>query len=193
MENKVTTYAVVALVVGILLGVAVGYAAFHKEVKDDNNNDDTNETYWFYIYFGDDAVNTKWYSGTGPDSSEAFDAAMEKAGLDYTIKNGYLSEIAGVEGSWSMYNYLYNEQTKSVAEKSILAPAYDSSGGLIKSNGWVQSAGYDSEKGDLKTWELDSNVFFFSMWSQDASGKWTCPTPVSTTLWIDTTGPFTAA
>lgn len=191
--NKFTTQAVVILVVGILVGAGVGYAAFHGS---NGNNTNTDDTYWFYIYFGNVESDTRWYSATGANSAVAFEKAMKAAAVEYEVnaKTGYLTSIGGVDGLWSMYNYLYTETTKTAAANSILYPVKDSMG-LAKSNGWASCMGYDVSGDErFKIWEIDSKIFFFSLWTEDSPDVWSCPDPVTTTLWMsDTTGPFATA
>lgn len=186
--NKLTTYAVVALVVGILVGVGVGYAAFHG--SNDNNNSNTDDTYWFYLYFGDNAVNTKWYSATGANATDAFDKAMKNADLKYTISTyGYVGTIDGKgDNAWYTAQYLYKDTTSAAAQASILFPT-ESYGTLRVSNGWASVSGYDGVSG-LKLSEFGSTVYFMSMYEADYSA----PSPASTLLWMsDSTGPFATA
>ncbi len=188
--NKVTTYAVVALVVGILVGVGVGYAAFHGS-DNNNNNGNADDTYWFYLYFGDNSINTHWYKGTGSDAGVAFEKAMKDANIKYEAsESGYISTIDGKGGDngWYLAQYLYKNTDQAAAKASILYPT-ESYGTLRVSNGWASIAGYDGVSG-LKLSEIESVAFFMSMYNADYSAA----SPVSTTTWMmDTTGPFAAA
>ncbi len=187
----------VTLVVGILVGVGVGYAAFHcTEAHGNSGGDSGDVTYWYYIYFGDDSSMNKWYSAKGADSADAFDKAMKAANMEYELSKGYVVSINGVDAYWSVYNYTYKETTKTAAENSILYPVNESdTGGLAKSNGWLAFAGYDLKGDDrFKIWQADSEIFFFSIWTETSPSKWSCPTPVSTNQWMsDSTGPFASA
>ncbi len=194
-ENRTTTYAVVTLIVGILVGAGVGYAAFHCNENHGGSGGNADDTYWFYIDFGDNGAKTKWYSATGSDAAAAFDKAMKDANMKYEInKNGYISSIGDTDGLWSMYSYLYKETTKNAADNSILYPLNDDMG-LAKSNGWASCMGYDVTGDErFKAWEMDSEIFFFSIWVQESPEKWSCPNPVTTSQWMtDPTGPFASA
>lgn len=186
--NKVMVYAVVALVVGAIVGVGIGYAVFHGDSKDCSDNSD--ETYSFYLYFGDNDVKTKWYSAEGADATAAFDKAMKDAGMKYEVSEwGYIGSIDGKgadTAGWYIAQYLYNDTTKAAAESSINYPT-ESYGCLKVSNGWAQISGYDGVEG-LKLCEFSSNIFFMSMYNADYSAA----SPVSTTLW-QTSGPFATA
>lgn len=192
--NKVMVYAVVALIVGAIVGVGIGYAVFHNDSKDSPDSPDTpvstDETYSFYLYFGDNDVKTKWYSAEGSDATVAFDKAMKDAGLEYEVSSyGYVGSIDGNTGNgggWYIAQYLYSDTTKAAANASIGYPT-ESYGCLKVSNGWVQVSGYDGVEG-LKLCEFCSNVYFMSPYNAD----WTAASPVSTTLWM-TSGPFATA
>ncbi len=182
--NKVATYAVVALVVGILVGAGVGYAAFHN----DNNAKSIDEKYSFYIYFGDNDSRTGWYSGSGTnihDATQAFDAIMNTLGWKYEVSSwGYIASIDGEAGyqnyGWAIYQYLYSKTTSEAAAGSILVPS--STG----SNGWGMINGYDSTSGSpLKLWEFGSNILFMAPY-----GETSAPSPASTYDFWHTTGPF---
>ena len=80
-DKKIVTFAVVALVVGLLVGVGVGYAAFHHN----NTNTDDNDTYYYYLYFGADNAKNGWYNADATDATAGFDKAMNNAGLTYTV------------------------------------------------------------------------------------------------------------
>lgn len=193
--NKVTTYAVVALVVGILVGVGVGYAAFHGS---DNNNSSssTNETYWFYLYFGDNDERSAWYSASGTNiknANDAFSSAMDGFDMKYEVSSyGYIGSIDGVDGNgggWYLAQYLYTSTSADAAQASVSYPV-DDYGTMRVSNGWAKLAGFDSTSGpDLKLWEFNTNIFFMSPYNAD----WSAASPASTfSLW-STTGPFATA
>ncbi len=187
--NKVTTYAVVALVVGILVGVGVGYAAFHGS-DNNNNNGNADDTYWFYLYLGDNHARTGWYSATAGDASAGFDKAMKTAGISYEIsKYGYPSNINGETNTTFVAEYLYSDTSKDAAAGSILYPVNDSYGSFAKCNGWNAMAGYttESHKDELKLWESGSTIFFFSLYGN------TTPSPVDTYNMWSIIGPFADA
>ncbi len=187
----------VTLVVGILVGAGVGYAAFHCNDEHGNSGGDSGDvTYWYYIYFGDDSAMNKWYSATGADAADAFGKAMKAANMEYELSKGYVVSIGGVDGWWSVYNYTYKETTKTAAENSILSPVNvnDNPNDLAKSNGWLAFAGYDVKDDErFKIWQTGTEIFFFSIWTETSS-VWGCPNPVTTNLWMtDSTGPFASA
>ncbi len=182
--NKVTTYAVVALVVGILVGAGVGYAAFHSDTKN------TNEQYWFYLYFGDNDTRTAWYGINGTnihDPTQAFEAVM-KGDMEYEVsKLGYIASIDGESGyqnyGWAIYQYVYSKTTSEAASGSV---AYPTSSG---SNGWAMINGYDTSSGEaLKLWEFGSNIFFMAPY-----GETSTPSPASTFGLWSAAGPFRTA
>lgn len=181
MENKIAVYAVVALLVGAVIGVGAGYALFHSSGDDSS----AMESYSFYLYFGDDDQRTKWYTADGTDAADGFDKAMKAADMTYEVSSyGYIGAIDG-EGSWYIAQYLYAETTKAAADASILYPT-ESFGTLKVSNGWASVSGYDGVEG-LKLCEFNSNVYFMSIYQADYSAA----SPASTTGWM-TTGPFAA-
>jgi hypothetical protein len=180
-KNKIITYAVVTLVVGVLIGTAVGYAVFHE----DKNTDDT---YYYYLYFGDNSSDNDWYSGTGSDAGDAFSNAMDKAGFDWDISAyGYIGSINGVgdTSGWALYQYLYSGYTSAAADNSILYPVYDSYGTLSYSNGWKALAGYDGSSDNFCLSEISSYAYFFSVYPD----TWIPVTPVDSDGWMSS-GPF---
>ncbi len=159
-NNKMITYAVVALVVGVLVGAGIGYAVFH----DNSNSDD--ETYYYYIYFGENDSSNGWYSATGTDAGNAFEKAMDNAGFDYEISSsGYISSIDNIADYWMTYQYLYSDYTSTAASASILYPSHDSYETFEYSNGWKAVAGYDDSSVSFKMSEIDSTVFLISVYT----------------------------
>ncbi len=143
-----------------------------------------NEEYHFYISCGGI---TGWYSATGKDSADAFANAMKTAGLDYTINQyGYLSKIGDYDGTWYSAMYNYGNTSKVAAENSILS-SINGSYGYYAANGWMTINGYDdsSRAGD-KLWQMNANVFFFSMYNMD---DYSHPDPATDTRWM-ISGPF---
>lgn len=203
MDSKSTAFLAVALVIGLVIGAAAGFFLWGN--NGDTGNED--ETYWFYINFGDGDERTAWYSGEGKSVSEGFDAAMVSAGMDYTLSEyGYLSEIGGVNASWSSFNYLYGEYNTAAQSTSVMYPNYyqqlvddpDNPGekvmvdttNFISSNGWATFNGYGTFKNMLDG--SVSNVFYMSMYVELSPNVWGCPNPVTDTGWMNS-GPFAGA
>lgn len=164
-----------------MIGTAVGYAVFHE----DKNTDDT---YYYYLYFGDNSSDNDWYSGTGSNAGDAFSNAMDKAGFDWDISAyGYIGSIndIGETSGWALYQYLYSECTSAAADNSILYPVNDSYGYYASSNGWKVINGYDDASIDFKLSEISSFVYFFSVYPSD----WDPVTPLDDDGWMST-GPF---
>lgn len=181
MDNKIAVYAVVALLVGAVIGVGAGYVLFNSSGDDSS----AEESYSFYLYFGDDDKRTKWYTADGTDATDAFDKAMKAANLSYEVSSiGYVGTIDG-EGSWYIAQYLYADTTKAAADASI-SGSIESYGTLRVSNGWASIAGYNGIDG-LKLCEINSNIFFMSIYQADYSAA----SPATCTGWM-TTGPFAA-
>jgi hypothetical protein len=181
-KNKIITYAVITLVVGLLIGTAAGYAIFHNEKTT------TDDTYYFYLYFGDNSADNDWYSGTGSNAGNAFENAMDKAGYEWETDNyGYIGSIndVGDTSGWALYQYVYSEYTSAAAQNSILYPINDSYGYFASSNGWKAITGYDDSAIDFKLTEMSSFAYFFSVYPSD----WDPITPVETTVWMSD-GPF---
>ncbi len=187
MDSKSTAFLAVALVVGLAIGAAAGFFLWGSNGDSGNEN----ETYWFYINFGDGDERTAWYSGEGKSVSEGFDAAMVSAGMEYTLNYGYLQGIDGVNASWSSFNYLYNGYTADAQAMSIGYPNYSAESTLfISSNGWSTFNGYGSFMNMLEG--SVSSVFYMSMYVELSPGVWGCPNPVTDTGWMNS-GPFAGA
>lgn len=112
-DNKVTTYAVAFLLVGLVIGVAVGYGVFHTDSAEKN------ETYWFYIDYGMKADATHvngWYSGEATNTVDAFKKSFDKAKIAYElgdggwvkILNGITSENSNGWHIWSWDSVKFN-------------------------------------------------------------------------------------
>ncbi|MFA6804599.1 MAG: hypothetical protein WCR17_01255 [Candidatus Methanomethylophilaceae archaeon] len=182
-DNKVAMYAAVGLVVGILIGAGVGYVLFHS------SGSDNNETYWFYLNFGESNAENGWYSGDATNATDGFDAAMDKAGFEYEVSSyGYIGTIDGVGTSgWYLCSYSYSETSEDAAEASILYASV-SFGTLTYSNGWKSFSGYGIDDSGLKLFESNSTIFYFSVYNSD----WSASSPVSDTEWM-AGGPFVSA
>ncbi len=176
MENKAMVYAVVALLVGAAVGVGIGYMMF---------NDSESEEYGYYLYFGENDTRNGWYVAEGIDAADAFDKAMNDAGMKYEVgSSGYVNTIDDTGLYWAVAQYLYSATDKAAAEGSILSPVKDQYGSFSSSNGWKNIAGYGSAE-ENKLSQFESNYFFMSVYAED----WTFKTPIDVTDWM-TTGPF---
>jgi len=105
MEGKTSlaVVGVVCLIVGILIGVGVGFAMWHN--SSDNNNS-TEETYWFYIdYNGNqnsaDSATSGWISAQSDNALDAFNQALQDSGLTSTTD----TTSTAPSGSYSLGNY----------------------------------------------------------------------------------------
>ncbi len=181
MSNKQYLPIVVAIIAVLVVAAAV-VCVTHK---DNNNSGGDNETYYFYFSTSDSTVGG-WHSATGKDAADAFANAMKADNIEYELNDmGYLSKVGDLVGFWYSAMYLYGNTSKSAAEGSIQYPV-TSYGSYYASNGWVTINGYDdsSRAGD-KLWEMNGNVFFFSMYGAKSEHA----DPTTDTNWM-TTGPF---
>jgi len=178
-QNKVVVFAVVALVIGAAIGVGIGFIAFNK------NSNNTDETYYFYLNFGDNDVKTKWYSATGSNVDNALEKAMKDANI--TVNWGTLGYPSFDSNSWGQYCYTWDVFTKTAANESIKYPLVGFMDNLEKSNGWVQFAGFDETGQPHKMHQSACTVFYFAPYAED----FTIVDPVDSTLWINAKGtPF---
>lgn len=184
-NNKLVVYAVVALVVGAIIGIGAGYAMWSG--NSDNGVDESE--YHYYLYFGADSQKNGWYSATGADAGVAFENAMKSAGMDYTFSNlGYVQSIDGVDNGagWYIAQYLYSETSTEAAQGSVAGEKVEY-GILTYSNGWMLFNGYGTN-GEFQLGSCGSNIIFMSAYNVD----WSAASPVSVTEWM-TTGPFATA
>lgn len=179
--NKMYVFLVIGIVVGAAVGIGAGYMMF-------NDSDCSSaEEYNFYICYGATDADNGWYSASGDNATEAFDKAMDKAGIEYVANSGYISSIDGVGTMWSTIQYTYSMYTEAAEAASILYPNYSGYGGFISSNGWVMSNGFNIDGYDgLKFCEFESNTYFLSVYDDVT---YAFETPVSYTGWMDE-GPF---
>jgi hypothetical protein len=88
MANK----AVLFLVVGILIGAAIGAAAGFVLT---NNSKDT--TYWYYIDYSDPAVDNQWISAKSDNAFDGFTKALDDNKIEYVLSGTMITSINGVE------------------------------------------------------------------------------------------------
>lgn len=186
MDSKSTAFLAVALVIGLAIGAAAGFFLWGN--NGDTGNDD--ETYWFYLNFGEGSEKNGWYSGTGADATEGFDSAMVKAGMSYEISGiGYIGTIDGQgEAGWYIASYVLDQYDADAQNGSIAYPVY-SYGAMDFCNGWMKFSGYDWESATLKLSQSASTVFYMSIYNAD----WTVSfDPVTDNGWMNS-GPFAGA
>lgn len=166
MDQKMIVFLVIAVAVGLAGGAGIGYLVFDEEEVN------TDETYWYYLYFADGDNRNKWYSATGSDATVAFDKAMDKAGFEWTKSGiGYVGAIDGEDGGgygWAIYCYLYSIYTNEAVEGSISFPAPGSY--FTMSNGWASYNGFNVEGDDaekMKMYQSGANVFILSPYNTD--------------------------
>lgn len=186
MDQKMIVFLVIAVAVGLAGGAGIGYLVFDEEEVN------TDETYWYYLYFADGDNRNKWYSATGSDATVAFDKAMDKAGFEWTKSNwGYVSSIDGVGSSWGVYNYLWSVTSSAAAESSISGATNDSYGSFAYSNGWKSFSGFDSDSDSdkMKFFQSNSNVFILTTYDSSWAAN---ITPVTGYDDWKASGPFAA-
>ena len=175
MDSKMIAFILVGVLVGAGIGAAAGYLIWDEDV----NND---ETYSFYLHFGDGDEKNGWYSAYASSTNDAFGKAMDKAEFEWDYNSyGYISMIDEEEANWMTYAYLYAETTDEAAAASVLCSVNDEWGYYSRSNGWTGTSGYDMEEGGLKMSQFDATIYFIS----------TGATPVSAQTWMES-GPFSA-
>ena len=180
-DNKMMMFAAVGIVVGLLIGVGVGYAVFNSS----SSSNDADETYYFYLNFGDEDVRTKWYSASGANADEALAKALD--GTEIKINYGKSGYPSFTESSWGQFVYTYNDTDKLACDGSTVYAQYDSYGGFIKSNGWSAVAGYDGPGIAKKMFEFKGTIFYFAPYADDYS----IVDPTESTLWKTANGtPF---
>lgn len=175
MEGKLFAFIAVGVLVGAAIGGGIGFAAFGNKTTDD-------ETYYFYIDFGDSDQKSGWYSAKAANADDALIKAVDGKDITLTWSGGY---PAFGEGFWAVYNYTWDTFTKKAADNSVGYPQSNAYG-LIKSNGWDSYAGFDEtcEENEHKLCQSASTVFYFSSYNDLRS-------PVDNTAWKAASGtPF---
>ena len=169
-DNKIIAFAVVGLIVGAAIGVGIGFAVFGNKSNDE-------ETYYVYLYLGDNNALTGWYSAKAKDANAGIEKAFEgKEGIEFTWSYGY--PVAN--GASAIYEYLWNDTSKAAA---------DGSNGTYMS-GWRSYAAYGDaeEKMDISL----SHIFFLSAYGP--APTYDVVTPKDTNLWKTAEGtPFATA
>jgi len=179
MAEKKTIIAVVAIVIIVVAAVAVYFAFF-------NNGGNDNETYYFYVNYGDNDVKTSWYSASGTDVDDALSKAFKDTSVTLSYSSyGYPNFDSGM---WGVYAYVWSVCSPTTAKDSISSPNYDGWGGFVKSNGWEAFSGYGSA--DKKMYQSCSNVFYFAKYDP---ATYDILDPTESVLWQTNGGknPFT--
>ncbi len=154
---------------------------FEKDIFDDSD-----KTFWFYLYFAEGNAKNGWYSAKASNASDAFTAAMKDANIEWTKSNiGYVQSIDGNDGSgngWSLMTYLYSQTDKAAQDASATKSGFDF-------KGWGMLNGYDTEAHDgFKLFESSATIWFMAPYA----AVWTdTPDPSTASSW-KATGPFDA-
>ena len=180
-ENKNVMIAVIA--VAVIAVVAVG--AFL--IMNNGGNDD-NETYYYFLNYGDNDVKTKWYSASGDNADDALTAALKDTGItaDYG-KSGYPSFS---DAMWGVFVYDWSVASKTTSTESVVYPQYSEYNSLIKSNGWDSFSGYGSDA--KKLYQSNTTIFYFAPYD---SVTFEIKDPVADEIWQSASenNPFAAA
>ena len=164
MASK-TIIAVVAVVAVVIIAAGV-YFAFFNNGGDDAKGDD----YYFYVNFGDDNINTKWYSAKGTSADGALADAMKDTGITLSYSSYGYPNFDG--STWGTFTYSWSVCNSATASASVGYAQYDNYGGLIKSNGWDSFSGYGKDA--EKLYQSNAHVYYFAPY--DATYAITDPT-----------------
>jgi hypothetical protein len=182
-DNKIIVFAVAALVVGAAIGIGAGALIFKDKSSDD-------QTYYVYLYAGDNNALNGWYSAKASDANGAFDKMFSDEKFAFKWSSGY--PIAA--GSSAIYEYLWSETTKLAADKST-----DVAGmGGDALCGWRQyNASGVPDDTEKKMGLSYSNIFFLGIWvNTDPLDPyaWAPTSPADITAWKTAEGtPFATA
>ncbi len=111
MEKK-QMYAAVAAVVVVIIVVAAGVWYMTSNNGGSNESSETGDSYYFYLDGMEDL--NGWYTAQGSDAEVALKAALDEAGIEYNISNGWMSSIGDcVAGAGEYYigTYVYTANT----------------------------------------------------------------------------------
>lgn len=155
-DNNVMVYAVVALIIGAVVGVGVGYVVFDKESGPEPA--DGVETYWFFMQGGDtEKTDNEWYSTESIDAVSAFmaiilenkiDAVLDPNNSNFsvdTIDGKSMINNEGVYTFWKLATYnlvdeefvFSNEYLSGVSEDvKILSYFYGEGFSGVPTTGW---------------------------------------------------------
>lgn len=174
MSQKTTIIIAVAVVAVVAVaGVAVFFVM--------NNDKDTDETYWYYLYFAEGNEKNGWYSATADNASDGFTNAMKDANIEWTKSSwGYVASINGNAGyndaGWCISAYVYSHTDKA---------AQDGSSGAYL-NGWQSFSGYDTTDHDgFKFFESNATIWFLTPYLTGYASE----TPNTVSTWKNA-GPF---
>lgn len=179
-DSKIIVFAVAALVVGAAIGVGAGALIF----KDNSSSD---ETYYVYLYAGENNANNGWYSAKASDANAFFDKVFSDEKFAFKWSYGYPTAC----GASAIYEYLWSETTKLAADKSTDAAGMGGAGMC----GWREynAAGLpdDAEK---RMNLSNGNIFFLGVWTEVAPSDWQPTGPDDVAAWKTAEGtPFATA
>ncbi len=182
-DNKIIVFAVAALVIGAAVGIGAGALIFKDKSSDE-------ETYYVYLFAGDNNALNGWYSAKASSPNAAFDKIFADEKFELKWSSGYPI----VKGASAVYEYLWTETTKLAADKSIESAGMGGTGFC----GWREynAAGVPDtteKKMDLS----EANIFFVGMWvNTDPADPyaWAPISPADKTEWKAAEGtPFATA
>jgi len=160
MEGKsnVAVIGVVCLIIGILVGVGIGYAVFHSS----NDNNSTEETYWYYIDYGTYQSSTAtdgWISAQSGNAFDGLNQALANNGMtDNSISNtGWITKINGVAPDSSQPESWYTWVFTGTTGNSVVGTWIDPSAVLGQSVGTVFYIGLSTFSADWITTYMDPN------------------------------------
>ena len=90
MEKK-QMYAAVAAVVVVIIVVAAGVWYMTSNNGGSNESSETGDSYYFYLDGMEDL--NGWYTAQGSDAEVALKAALDEAGIEYNISNGWSRDL----------------------------------------------------------------------------------------------------
>ena len=178
-DSKIIAFAVAALVIGAAAGIGAGFVIF----KDKSNDD---QTYYFYIDFGDNDTKTGWYSAKAGNADDALAKAVDgKEGITLTYSTGSSGGYPNLDTEhkyWYSQWYIWDDFSKAAADKSLddMSPGY---------NGWMDMNIHLEKEKKLDT--VSGTVFYFAPYD---NSTWAHPDVGTSTLWKTAEGtPFATA
>ena len=133
MEKK-QMYAAVAAVVVVIIVVAAGVWYMTSNNGGSNESSETGDSYYFYLDGMEDL--NGWYTAQGSDAEVALKAALDEAGIEYNISNGWVSSIGEcIPGVGDKYigSFVYTSNTTDNAYQTYFGtgPALNQANGNI--------------------------------------------------------------
>ena len=168
MENKNAIIAAVVAVIVIVAAVGIYYGM--NNGNDGGDETPTGDKYYFYLDGMGDL--NGWYTANGSDAEVALKAALDEAGIEYSISNGWISNLGNlVEEGKYFGTYVFTSNSTEGANGSMFAtgPVLDDITGNIV---YVTFSGYQINADWRTVYDLN---------------------PMNTTSDMMTTGPFATA